>query len=199
MGLKWDASKEYRLGPDGKPFTIVFEFQQRMRRHSQVLVEYWKEIGIHVVAKEVARSVYDDRRQANEVDMAVWSIENTEFTARRTGYATALPPWTGNCYPWELWINTNGAQGEEPPDDIKRAAELRDRWVQTLPGTDEYMKLGKEIASIPIKGLHRFGAIGIVPYPVVITNKVGNRPKVTFWSPSYQQWVPYKIAQWYFK
>jgi hypothetical protein len=50
-----------------------------------------------------------------------------------------------------------------------------------------------------VKGLYNISAVGIVPYPVVMSNKLGNHPKVAFWSPSYQQWVPYRASTWYFK
>ena len=44
---------------------------------------------------------------------------------------------------------SHGAQGIEPPDDIKPLWDLTDKWKSSLPGSDDYIKLGQQLVQVP--------------------------------------------------
>ncbi len=199
MGLQWDARREFRLRPDGQPVTINMQFVERYDPISQLLQEYWQAVGVRVTLRQVTGAMWTELVQANETDMGRWALENTDFTMRRTRAAVARPPWTGANYPWGTWYTTDGASGEEPPETVKELYRVIDEWSTTVAGTDRHIELGKEIWRINIENLFVIGAVGLVPYPVIITNSLGNTmPDESLWSPSYQQWVPYMAEQWFF-
>ena len=200
IGLKWDSNKEYRLRPDGKTLSVILQYIQRYDKVCQLTKDYWEAIGIKTTLKQVTGAMWNEVRDANEVDFGLWAVENTDFTLRRTAGAPLTPSWTGACVPWANWYNSGGATGQEPPAEVKNLYETVEKWTQTVPGSDEYLKLGKEAYKINVENLFVVGSVGLVPYPVVITNKLGNTmPDGSLWSPSYQQWVPYEAEQWYFK
>ena len=200
IGLKWDSRKEWRLGPDGEPVSILIPIVQRYDKVCQLVKDYWEAVGIQTSIKQVTGAMRTEMIQANEVDIGLWAIENTDFTLRRGAGGVALPAWTGANYPWQNWRNTGGSAGEEPPAEVKELYATVDEWTTTVPGSDKYLELGKKIWTIYVENLFVIGAVGIVPYPVTISNTLGNTmPDDSLWSPSYQQWVPYEGEQWFFK
>jgi len=201
MGLRWDDKHQYRLRPDGKTLTITIEYVQRYAKICELIKEYWGKVGIRVNLREVTGSFWSTRRDANELDVGIWAMDMvSEFRLRNTGASRLLPPWTGACVPWRDWYQTGGKSGEEPPNWVKELYNAVDEWKKTVPGSEEYMRLGKKIATLNVKNLSMIGAVGLVPYPVIIKNTLGNTPsKESFWSPDYQQWVPYLAEEWFFK
>jgi len=108
--------------------------------------------------------------------------------------------WGGSgCVEWENWYLTGGEKGEEPPEIIKRLFNLVDEWQTTFPGTEEYMKLEKEILNINVKNLFVIGAVGMVPKPVMIKNNLRNTPKEGMYSHDFREWMPYQPEQWFFE
>ncbi len=199
MGLQWDGRRQYRLRPDGEPLSINLQFVGQFDGIAQLLQEYWQAVGVRVALREVTGAMWTQLVDANDTDLGIWSVENTDFGMRRTGASPARPPWTGANVPWDLWYVTGGASGEEPPEAVRELYALIDEWTLTIPGTERYVELGKEIWRINIENLFMIGAVGLVPYPVIISNSLGNTmPDESLWSPSFQQWVPYMAEQWFF-
>jgi len=205
MGLIWDKERKYRLRPDGQVLAITLEGIERLMPGLEMVKKYWEAVGIKVALKEQTESLLTVRKQANKVDVGIWAFETgPDYVLRKTGMSVLLPPFgVGICYPWSLWYTTDGKSGEEPPETIKRLYKLVEDWKMTIPGSTEYIKLGKEIVSTFVRNLYVIGAVGLVPYPVIISKKLDNTPSKpgedAIWLPGWQQWQPYLMEQWFFK
>jgi hypothetical protein len=107
------------------------------------------------------------------------------------------PSW--NFPLWQNWVNTNGAEGEEPPDpDVKRFLQsFRDKSALSDAAFDKVMT---EALDWCAENVPTIGTFGFVPSPTVIRNGLGNvdavnvfgfshpadgtkshRPEVFFW------------------
>ena len=83
---------------------------------------------------------------------------------------------------------------------IKRLYRTNEEWQTTLPGTEEYKKLGKEILTINLKNLFYIGTVRLVPRPVVIKNNLKNTPgQGGVWTVIYGFFQPHMAEQWFFK
>jgi len=210
MGLKWDKNHRYRLRPDGKTLSIIVEYdatKSQIGKIMEMVSEYWRKIGVKVTLKPEESSYYQQRLLANETDMGVWAIGGaSESYARRADPIRLRPPWHWpqasplGGVEWWHWYETDGREGEEPPEEIKRLFRLVDEWLATPRGTEKYLKLGKEILTINVKGLYLISTVGLVPRVAVINKDLRNVPKAgSILSVEYDVWKPYMPDQWYFK
>ncbi len=205
IGLKKGADG-FRLRPDGKPLTILMEYsaQAENPKNNELVKEYWGAVGINVQLKEVATPDLRANSATNTQDIGVWSY-TFYFEPRLIGDPIRLyPAWgDGSQFmagkPWLDWYKSGGTEGEEPPDQIKELLNLVDQWVQTVPGSSEYIDLGKKIMSINVNNLYLIGTVGKVPGPTIISNKLGNVPTFTVQSSDYSRTLPFRVDQWYFK
>jgi len=186
MGLKWDKDHQYRLRPDGETLHILIEYcLQWMGAYPtkvlELIKEYWAKVGIKVTTKQVTEHLNFERMSANEHDLCPWNTDGAGEMLARANYPLRLmPPWHWDGIDmggpeWRKWHNTNGKEGEEPPDEIKRIFNLVGEWLAT-PRTEEekYRKLTNELITLNVKGLYLIGTVRAVPWPVIIRNDLRN-------------------------
>jgi peptide/nickel transport system substrate-binding protein len=115
MGMDQRDADGYRLGPDGNPFIIPFE--TGAQRADQIptlelLVAFWKEIGINTTVKKIDGSLWTQRVAAGEHQATIFWSHTPLWYMGDLGQ----PYWATL---WHQWWISGGTQGEEPPDDIK--------------------------------------------------------------------------------
>ena len=204
IGLDTFDSEGFRLGTDGKPFVINIEYHEMdgpRGKMLELIKENLENVGVKVTLKELAQDLYGTRNVANELDLAVWVIENTtEVGMRVTNMAIFRPDFLGSGGPWMTWFNTGGEQGEEPPQEIKELDAWCEEWMLTPPQDPKYMELGKKILERATTNLYCIGTIGLVPSPMIVKNSVVNGPDESMvWAAEYRFWVPYQPEQWFYK
>jgi len=191
MGLKWDADHEVRLRPDGKPLELYAEMAAGAFVEAfQLVVSYWKEIGVKVNIKPVDQALYKEHLLAGDLDIGTWGGGSpTEQGAHGSVPMRLVPPWHwASCcalagLPWWEWYDSHGEEGEEPPPIIKELFAALDDWYAAPLGTDAYMKAGKKMVQINADNLWWFVVVGLTPSMVAPGNEVRNvreGPGVTF-------------------
>ena len=60
---------------------------------------------------------------------------------------------------------------------MKKEFELIDQWQQLSFGTEEWIRVGKEIWTLRIENLTAIGTVGGPPGPVIVKNDLGNTLK----------------------
>ncbi|MDE0230503.1 MAG: ABC transporter substrate-binding protein [Spirochaetaceae bacterium] len=205
MGLEWDADGEYRLRPDGKRIAVVFPYRELegpKQRINELAQEYWKAIGIDVTLKQVSSKLFWEMVNANEVDLGGKHLDmNTVTGLYSCTFCRFRPSWgVSNGRPWQTWYNTDGAQGEEPPPDVKELFELSDQWLTMPPDTDEWRALGKELMKRNVEGMYQVGTVGMGPQPVLVADNLHNIPdEGSWWYDWFAVWFAgYHADQWYF-
>ena len=202
MGLAWDDAKQFRLRPDGQTLAVTIEYppgQGPKGKVCELVKEYWEKTGVKVAVKAEDRSLYFQRGRANEFDVGAFQKggngwEPMAFMNPALYRARWGVKFSG--VPWELWYNTGGAKGEEPPQEIKELFDLCDKWQTTLPGTEEYARVGKQLMEANLKGLYEIGTVGLVRHPVIFKNNLKNTPLDGIYIASF--WKRFRPAQWYF-
>ncbi len=94
-----------------------------------MITEDYKAIGVDLIVKPIDQTLWSTRMEAGQMQFAGWPMAKPETE-------TDLVPISTNTDwgpLWGLWYNTNGAQGEEPPQHIK---DLQAVWTELLLTTD---------------------------------------------------------------
>jgi len=177
MGLDKRDAEGYRLGPDGKTFVIPFEVAMNapdIVPVTELVIEQWKKIGIKATMKTIDPGLRSTRRAANEL--------------KATSMWTSLPVWHNFAIffwgdttigpPWQLWYDTGGEKGEEPPVEIKRFLDLLCRSVVVSP--EEAKKVRDEYLRLLYENVYFFDIADRVKYPLIVSKKLGNIPHAGF-------------------
>jgi len=180
MGLQWDANKEYRLRPDGKQLAWTIEFFQietPKRATTELVVEYWKKIGCNVQFKEISGELDTERYTGNLVEFGLWHGDKVTDVLFSVSPQFLVPYNVGweTCWgtEWARWYTTSGAEGEEPPEEIKNLY----KWWEDLKMTVDQAKrveLGQNILRSEAENLWVIGVVGLSPKPVIVKKNIGN-------------------------
>jgi len=190
MGLQWDNNHQWRLRSDGQPLTIIGTYCTEWLAYAEDLLDmvagYWANIGVKFEPKFVPEATLQTQFVANDTDIGLSNSDGgTEFMARNYYPIRLIPPWhwgevdccAMSSYPWRVWLDTKGAEGEEPPESIKRIYELVQEWENTPYGTPEYKQLINEVIKINVENLYYFGTVSAPPLLFIISNRLGNAPQ----------------------
>jgi len=206
IGLDQRDSDGFRLRSDGKTLTIYMNYliQAGDPALHELAKEYWEDVGVKVELKEVSSEAYRTMASSNEHDIALF---NSGTVLEPLAYANpyrlrppfgdrALEPLCGG--PWYEWWNTDGEAGEEPPDqDIKDLFDMVDEWTTTIPGTDEYLKLGKEIVQVHLDHFWLIGTITASPGVTIVHNRLHNVPEYKIQGWDIYRTYPVRPDQWF--
>ena len=150
LGYKWNDDHTVRIMPNGEEFNLQLETIEEFAPMAEMACEYWDAVGVHTTLNQEERSYYLERGTNNDCDVRAFTLDSVgEFNLRSSSFSRLRP---GNAFDdlefmqaYKDWWDSDGAQGEEPPEDIK---QLRDDCMKfgTLSTDDpEYAKLGTSI------------------------------------------------------
>jgi peptide/nickel transport system substrate-binding protein len=178
MGMKVGADG-FRTFPDGSPFTILWEYSSQFANAEfvKLMTDYFKAIGLNVNPKELTSEATRENAKASKSDINMeWDVPYEPTLIANVDlyipYYSDISPLFG--VQWRQWDNTNGAEGEEPPDWVKELFALAKEWKTLLPGTDRYVEVGQRLIEINQENMALIGTIGELPKPVVVSNKLRN-------------------------
>lgn len=171
-----------RLGPDGKPILFTVEIAAGFRDDHPDALEmvrnYWLEVGVDARISVEERTLLQDRKNANQHDVVVWSGDNG-------GIGALLDPrWyfpfhqdeSMFAIPWSRWFVTGGVEGERPPPRILEQMELY-RGLRATPDEEGQYEVMRQILQI---AQEEFWVMGLNLTPVgygIVANNFHNVPK----------------------
>jgi peptide/nickel transport system substrate-binding protein len=195
----------FRLRPDGKPLEITIEYSQGLtfgKDAVELIVKYWKDVGIKTARKEDERSLYQTRALAGELDVGVWHTDRvTEFRVIIPG-ATKWNPRSeiGWAVQWGLWRTTGGKSGEKPTgkcgEEFTKFMDMLDQWYITVT-PKKYKELAQKIWDNQADNLWLIGTVGLLNCPVVSKNYIKNFPSKCYWGDDTSWWYAADGVQWY--
>jgi peptide/nickel transport system substrate-binding protein len=162
--------------------------------------EDWVAIGIELKCMGMELANFKDEFEENDLSMPAWSTGRATRLGRsdlRTfGFSDpANQYWAGQ---WALWFESDGSEGQEPPQEIKDLAALGARWRATEYGSKDYKQLGREYFGYFAEELPMIGTVGLVDQPVVVSNRLRNVPDANLrWGSDNNFYAPYLPAQWW--
>jgi peptide/nickel transport system substrate-binding protein len=208
MGLEWDNNNEWRMRPDGKTLSIVMETIDvgAIRGYSKILPlikEYWEAVGVKTTLKTLEPALWGSRLGANQLQVTMWGVDSfNDLTFQILGPwlipGTSYGGSTWHAMGWQQWATSDGEEGEEPPEDVKRMMELWDE-MRSSTDQDEITRFGKEIFALQAEHVYIIGVVGSVRQALVVSNDLGNFPTDGVWA-NPTSLAGYAWAfQWYFK
>jgi len=207
MGLKWDKDHKRRLRPDGEDLTITIEYfpiTTATTACCELVREYWNAVGVKAEIKSEERSFYETRSEAGEIDVGVWEFDRTLESVLATADGYMFNPARGGgelgyCRQWAIWFNTDGKEGEEPPEEVKELYQWIEKWILSTPGTTEYIRLAQKIFDFHAENVWIIGTVGMAKRPIVVKNNLRNVPEETYLGCATEYWLPSQPPQWFFK
>jgi len=204
MGLKKGADG-IRVRSDGKPLTILWEYTLQYVWSAEfpaLIAEYWQDVGVNVLLKEINTQLTRDKQASNTLDITgEWMApyEPSMISSPQLFVVPYASFWPIMGVPWMDWKTSDGKSGEEPPSWVKRLWEIADEFKTTVPSSERYMELGKEMIAINRENLVVIGTLGEIPLITVVNNRLGNVPQWKVNTTYYGYAYPYQADQWYIK
>ena len=96
---------------------------------------------------------------------------------------------------WALWLDTDGEQGVEPPDDVKRLREIREE-ILSEPDEAKRNEMIQEVFEIQMNNLWSIGLIVDDPrfgQLAVVNNRLRNVPTQSISG----EWYPHLPESWF--
>lgn len=174
----------YRLRPDGQVLTIA---QEVCTQHTnwidglEMIKNYWADVGIKMAIKVEDRSLFYERKAANEHDAGNWG-GNGGVMDVILGPRWYFPETNESIYavPWAQWWQTGGKEGMEPIEPARKQQELYDTLL-TTPDEEGQNEIMKQILQISQEQFWCIGLLRDMPGYAVCKNKFRNVPS-PFWS-----------------
>ncbi len=187
LGLTERDSAGHRLRPDGQVlgFTITYsEVLGSMNPDEvQLVVNYWKALGIRVSQEIVERSLYDERTRTGDIEVGVWFVDRSSIVpADPYRYLGTINdgPWAPLYAHWCAAQRTAdpatyGWPNEEPPADHP-IRQMWDLWDQVQREPDEATRhaLFMQILAFHKEHPYMIGTVGEDPQSVVVKNNFMN-------------------------
>ncbi|MGC4192243.1 MAG: ABC transporter substrate-binding protein [Thermomicrobiales bacterium] len=200
VGLTWNDDKSVRIRPDGKPMQFTFDYFDGEGPKTSILelvTSYWRAVGIEVTAKAITRQLLSPRVSENKEPMSMWHGDastdillpvDRKWSIGKVGDETSIAPL------WNAWFQSNGEQGEEPPDWYMAPLNAWKRFSETLD-PDAAAELLKSQAD----NLWSIGTVGQTPWLAINKNTLMNVPTygIHTWDGLFQ--FPYYAQTFFFK
>jgi peptide/nickel transport system substrate-binding protein len=133
-----------RLGPGGRPIRFTVEVATDFRPDQidalDMVSRYWKKVGVDMNVKAEDRSLFYERKEANKHDAVVWPGDSGLLDAMLDPrwYIPTNRVESAHGVLWARWYDSDGADGEEPPESVKKGFALYDRLLATPEKKGQY-------------------------------------------------------------
>lgn len=200
IGLTARGSDGYRLAPNGEPLLLNISATTAWPPETPEVMElvrgYWDKVGVNATVRPEAGELWTSRHNGGEHDL---SARGAHFgggpvhpTLNSNTFALSGWQWAPD---WALWLDTNGEQGVEPPDDVKRIREIREE-ILSEPDEAKRNEMMQEVFQIHMNNLWSIGLIVDDPrfgQLAVVSNRVRNVPTQSISG----EWYPHVPASWF--
>ena len=198
VGLSARGRDGFRLGPNGKPLQFIIYHPSWPPENSELgelIKGYWAAVGVNVAIKFLGESAWGALEAADEDDMRL-----------RVGYyvgAPMVPIMSNNLFAttfeseleWSTWLNTGGAAGVEPPDDLKQLRVIQSE-IYAATDREEQLALYDKAFKIHTDNLWELGLLrwDATGFTYIHNNRIGNVP-----DPMPGEIIPSQRSAWYIK
>jgi peptide/nickel transport system substrate-binding protein len=141
----------FRLRPDGQRLTFVMEVQTggefpEMVDAANLVVGYWREVGVDAILKSEDGSLFNSRITANDHDAAVWPGGSGLQDMLLNPYMYMPYAYSFFGKGWYYWWKpptSGGSEPVEPPEPVKQQFALYDQVSETTDEAEQARLLGE--------------------------------------------------------
>lgn len=185
IGLTEKDSEGYRLRTDNGERLILelptipafIQFTQL----AELVKEDWAAVGIFANVVESERSLVEQRRASNDLQIFVWQNDGTDELFLYPYHAIPVADTSGTGPAFGVWYSSGGASGIEPPENVKVVLDLFSEGLKA--GPEERIEIGREIWRIITDEVWTMGTVGQSGAFMgvrVVKNNMGNIPSRHF-------------------
>ena len=204
VGLKDSDGDGVRELPSGKPMIIQMFYSNQggpIKNH-ELVQSYWANLGVKMTLREISTDDYRSKAGTGEFSVTTWRDANRAGPTLSQDPFMFVPPFgdrwqPGTGFGWAQWKGTNGAEGIEPPSDVKRLYELTAKFKTYAMGSKESNEIGKEVADIHMKNLWKIGLVGKSVQPIITRNTLRNFVPFKVVTYDYYWAFSFRPQQWY--
>lgn len=177
MGLDERDSDGYRIGPDGETFRISIEMAPHrpdLVAVSELVTAHLQEVGLNTEMRQISIELQGQRATANELQATVLWVHSTTWERGLWDDYLPFPYWAPD---WQLWYNTEGASGSEPPENVQELYAIHERIVATIPETESNDEAWQALKDWYYENLPFFLTVGPIQDPVIVSDDLRNVPE----------------------
>ncbi|GAA5172151.1 ABC transporter substrate-binding protein [Viridibacterium curvum] len=176
LGLSKRDADGIRLYPQGGRVSIGAIVQVASTSYVDVLEllrKQWARVGVDLVIQGVERSLFYDRSNTNDYDMAIFVVGgglDPQFDK------TGVMVWSmesRQSLQWFKWAESGGKQGEEPSPSMKRRLQLNDQW-KVAKSPAEADELLKQILQLAADEFEVIGTVATPKVPGIVSKRLVN-------------------------
>lgn len=177
IGLDKRDAEGFRLDKTGKRLQLLMENYPSEMGVPAIdiflqVAGYWQAVGIDAQAKEIERSLWQTRADANESEMPSYDIAKVLWVVDPGWFV----PYGGYCYwapAYAQWQNSGGKSGMEPPAEIKQIIDWYDQ-MKAEPDEAKRLELGQKILGQHHEQIYVIGTCSIDIDPMIVRNDMVN-------------------------
>lgn len=186
LGLTNKDAEGYRLRSDNGE-RIIIEIPSipafiQFTQIGEMIKEDWAQIGIFANVVEQERTLVEQRRAANELQIFFWQNDGTDELYLYPYHALPVADTSGTGPAIGNWYASGGTAGIEPTDPkVKEVLDLFSQGLKSTP--EERITIGQEIWKIITDEVWTIGTVGQSGAFMgvrVVKNNMGNIPSRQF-------------------
>ncbi len=202
VGLADVDGDGFRELPNGERFVLNIQFatQGLATEVAELIAQNWSDVGVRTTVKEVTPDEYRSAQSSNQLDVLTW-LKGQPAAIHMGDASYWSPPFDGyfdlrTGMLWAEYIDSNGANGVEPPAWTKEMAETAIAFQSAAPGSDEQNAAGAKLAQMMVDQMLFIGTV-VAPAPIYHRNALENVTEFQTWSYEYYRTYPYRAHQWW--
>ena len=202
VGMKDTDGDGFRELPNGEKLVIAMSFSTQgiAGQTVELVAQYWADVGIQSVVKEVTPDEFRSAQSANKLDVMMWR-KSQPLAIVLGNNELWVPPFenyfgvrTGML--WAEWVDSNGAKGVEPPAYVKQLIADINKFQSANQSSAEFRELGERLVKNMVENLLFIGTVN-APAPMIHHNSLKNFTSFKTHSYEYYRTYPYRATQWW--
>lgn len=177
LGLTKRDARGMRILPDGRPLKLTIELFDLIGDIAtlQLVVDYWRAVGVDAEVRQLGRSLFYTRMPARLHDIAVGGNSAMLDPALNQDYFIPFTPGARHALDYVNWFRSDGERGTRPPEAMLEVMRLY-RALEIEPDDARRDKLIEGILSINAEQLWIIGLLDGLPSLVLVNNDFRNVP-----------------------
>ena len=202
LGLADTDGDGLRELPNGEKLVLNLNFSTQgiAGQTVELVAQYWRDVGIDSVVKEVTPDEYRSAQSSNKLDVSLWR-KGQPLAIVLGNNELWVPPYENyfgnrNALLWSEWVDSNGSAGVEPPAWAMQMMEDIVTLQSAEAGSDAFNEAGSRMVDSMTKELLFIGTV-IAPAPMIHRNNLINFTETKTHSYEYYRTYPYRATQWW--
>ena len=202
VGMADTDGDGFRELPNGDKLVLNLNFSTQgiAGQTVELVAQYWADVGIQSVVKEVTPDEYRSAQSANQLDVSMWR-KSQPLAIVLGNNELWVPPYENyfgnrNAMLWAEWVDSGGSAGVEPPEWAKGLMDDINALQSADQSSQEFRDIATRMVTAMTENLLFLGTVK-APAPIYRNNDLKNFADFKTHSYEYYRTYPYRATQWW--